>query len=64
MAEQLVLAGEGGTAGAAPLCLLTAVPEVAAEIGKNSKALLSTTAFAGVEFRAVAPAEVVARAHR
>lgn len=64
MAEQLVLAGEGGAAGAAPLCLLTAVAEVAAEIGKNSKTLLATAALTRVEFGAVAAAEVVARAHR
>jgi hypothetical protein len=64
MAEQLVLAGEGGAAGAAPLCLLTAVAQVTAEIGKNSKTLLTTAALASIELGAVAAAEVVARADR
>ena len=63
MTKQLVLAGEGGATGAAPLCLLTAVAKVAAEIGKNSKAFLATAALAGIELGAVAAAEVVARTH-
>ena len=64
MTEELVLAGEGGAAGAAPLCLLPTVAEVAAEIGQDSEALLAATALAGVELGAVAAAEVVPRAHR
>lgn len=64
MAEELVLAGEGGAAGAAPLCLLAAVAEVAAEVGQDSEALLAATALAGVELGAVAAAEVVPRADR
>lgn len=64
MTEELVLAGEGGPAGAAPLCLLTAVAEMAAEVGQDREALLAATALAGVELGAVAAAEVVPRAHR
>jgi len=64
MAEELVLAGEGGAAGAAPLCLLAAVAKVAAEIGKNSETFLATAALASIELGAVAAAEVVARTHR
>lgn len=63
MAEQLVLAGEGGAAGAAPLRLLAAVAEVAPEVGEDGEALLAAAALAGVELGAVAPPEVVARAH-
>lgn len=64
MAEQLVLAGEGSAAGAAPLCLLTAVAKVAAEIGKNSKTLLAAAALTSIELGAVAAAEVIARTDR
>lgn len=64
MTEELVLAGEGGAAGAAPLCLLAAVAEVAAEVRQDSEALLAATSLAGVELGAVAAPEVVPRAHR